>query len=212
MLRLNTPYLQPPPQPPGYSRRLPRDGGAHSSNDGHPCCGAACDDSGGGGAVVVTASHFLPHPSLPVSPFVPELRKAAGCGALLPLLDAVGSACHVYGHTHINGSAALEHAPAADGGARQCVACAAGCLAHHDGRSRDHHSQGKSSGRPLTAEAGAPPPRRRYVQYALEAAFERPGAFSRGGRGLPGLACVYDGSRVVEGLLLADITTGRLDG
>ncbi|KAI8464673.1 MAG: hypothetical protein J3K34DRAFT_490958 [Monoraphidium minutum] len=165
MLRLNTPYLQPPPPPAGGAAPPTHAAAAAASL----ACAAPSSAAAAPGGAVISTSHFLPHPGLPSSPYVRELRKAVGCAGLLRQLAAVGAAAHVYGHTHINGAARLADPPAAAGGG-----------------------------------GGA----RLYVQYALEAAFEGLPRTARGAGGLPGLACVFDGWRVVEGLALADIETG----
>ena len=98
MLRLNTPYLAPP-------------GGAPAAH-----AAAAGPGARGRPPAVVTCSHFLPHPGLPSARGVPELRKAVGCAALLAQLAALGSAAHVFGHTHINGAWALEEPGGGGGG------------------------------------------------------------------------------------------------
>jgi hypothetical protein len=185
MLRLNTPHLAPPPQP--AATLAAAGGGGGGAAAGGAACGPAAaahaSPAGfGAGTLVITASHFLPHPALPSSPYVPELRKAVGCAALLSQVAAVGSSCHVYGHTHINRSEVLEDP----------------CPWPWQQQQR----QQRDGGPP------APATRRRYVQYALEAAFCGPEP--RGPAGLPGLACVYDGTRLTEGLVLADIASGRL--
>jgi hypothetical protein len=165
MLRLNTPYLSPPPlPPPAASQSL-----APTTPGDHASASLLLAGTQAVRPVVISASHFLPHPASPSSPAVRELRKAVGCAHLLPQLAALGSDCHVYGHTHINGCSVLADPPEALTG------------------------QGQSLQRPAE---------RRYVQFALEAAFDAGG----GGGKLPGLMCIWDGRELTHREV--DVLTG----
>jgi hypothetical protein len=218
MLRLNTPYLLAPGGAPhATAGAAPDSGGAPRSAGGR----TATARGGGGGAaasgsIVITASHFLPHPALPAPHWQPEMRKAVGCAGLLTQIAALGAACHIYGHTHINGAAALPDPPLAAQQAGAAASAGTPAGAQRPFGSGDSSTSaggtGGGCGGGTGGLGGAPPASRLYVQYALEAVFEGEGARGAPGAGRrwPGLSCVWDGARV--GCWLVDIETGaRLD-
>lgn len=178
MLRLNTPFLTPPPGGPASHAGAAAAAGAQPPVH-YFSTAAAAPAPAPGAAAVITASHFLPHPALPSSPGVPELRKAVGCGGLLTQLAALHSDCHVFGHTHINGCWQLP-----DPLGSACSAPSAAVASDGNG--------GGGGGE------------RRYVQYALEVACARapPGQ-------LPGLCCVFDGRVCGVTHTLVDVRSGR---
>jgi len=205
MLRLNTPYLVQPPRPAlDHHERHPINH-HHSANSS-----SGTDSHSSSRLITITASHFLPHPTLPSSPAVPELRKAVGCSHLLSQLAALGSSCHVYGHTHINGSVVLTdpppqppppHRPLHNHQPQPSAAAAAAASSSSQQREQQQPKQQQPE-----LQQPEQLQRRQYVQYALEGAFDAAAGGGLRGGWLPGLVCVWDGSGLTH--TLVDVRTG----